>query len=125
LHAVCNFFICFLDDALFDQGLDFAIRDWARIDPDVRAKIDAADAKRIAAVTAMFEAHGYCAAEADARARILYYMQLGYHALDVREPLTTRLARIEGYLKGFTGVDPDADLLGSFAARARALRAEQ
>jgi len=122
LHAVCNFFMCFLDDTLFDQGLDFAIRDWARIDPAVRAKIDAADAKRIAAVTAMFKAHGFAAAEADARARILYYMQLGYHALNVREPLTTRLARIEGYLKGFTGVDPDADLLESFAARARALR---
>ncbi|MGR3493082.1 MAG: TetR/AcrR family transcriptional regulator [Shimia sp.] len=121
-HAVCNFFVCFLDDTLFDQGLDFAIREWARIDPQVRGKIDAADTQRLVAVTAMFEAHGYAAAEADARARILYYMQLGYHALDVREPLTARLARIEGYLKGFTGVDPNPELVASFAAKARRLR---
>jgi len=102
--AICNFFRCFIDPALFDQGLDFAVREWARRDPAVRARIDTADTRRLAAVTAMFVRHGYDPTEADIRARILYFMQLGYHALDIREPLETRLSRIAGYLHGFSGV---------------------
>lgn len=121
-HAVCNFFECFLDDALFDQGLDFAVREWARRDTSVRAMIDEADAQRLRAVTGVFSRHGFDPAEADARARILYYMQLGYHALDVREPIETRVSRVEGYLKGFTGEDADPELLESFSNRARELR---
>jgi hypothetical protein len=59
----------------------------------------------------MFARHGYGAAEADARARILYYMQLGYHALDVREPMDGAHGPDRRYLKGFTGVEPDADAM--------------
>lgn len=116
-EAVCNFFTCFVDPALFDQGLDFAVREWARRDVAVRARIDAADARRIASVTQMFARHGYSPYEADIRARILYFMQLGYHALDVREPMEARMARIEGYLLGFTGEPPDPALLERFSAR--------
>lgn len=28
--AVCNSFGCFIDPKLFDRGLDFAVREWAR-----------------------------------------------------------------------------------------------
>lgn len=118
-EAVCNFFTCFIDDSLFDQALDFAVRDWARTDDAVRTKIDAADARRLGAVTAMFARHGYAEAEADARARILYYMQLGYHALDVREDAGTRLSRIEAYLNGFTGREIDPAVAAAFIAKAR------
>jgi AcrR family transcriptional regulator len=114
-EAVCNFFRCFLDPSQFDKGLDFAVREWSRRDEALRARVDAADAARLTAVTAMFARHGYSATDADARARILYFMQLGYHALDVREPIAERIARIEPYLRGFIGSDPDpkamADLL--------------
>ncbi len=102
--AVCNFFRCFIDPARFDQGLDFAVREWSRRDGAVRQRIDLADAARIAAVTEMFARFGYAPEEADVRARILYFQQLGYHALDVVEPLDLRLSRLEGYLLGFTGV---------------------
>lgn len=122
--AVCNFFRCFVDPDLFDQGLDFAVREWARRDEGLRARVDAADAARLAAVASMFERHGYSPQEADIRARILYFMQLGYHALDQVEPLEARLARVPGYLEGFTGIAPDpADVedLAAFA-RARAVR---
>ncbi|MEM8730479.1 MAG: TetR/AcrR family transcriptional regulator [Pseudomonadota bacterium] len=112
--AVCNFFRCFVDPARFDQGLDFAVREWSRRDEALRARVDAADQLRIAAVTEMFARHGYGAADADARARILYFMQLGYHALDVREAMDTRMSRVAPYLKGFTGVDPDAAALRAF-----------
>jgi AcrR family transcriptional regulator len=122
-QAVCHFFDCFIDPDLFDQGLDFAVREWARRDVQVRAKIDAADAARLGAVTAMFERHGFNPAEADARARILYFMQLGYHALDVREPMNLRMSRIEGYLLGFTGAQADPETIAEFRARAMAVEA--
>ncbi|MEO0773325.1 MAG: TetR/AcrR family transcriptional regulator [Pseudomonadota bacterium] len=116
--AVCNFFTCFVDPRLFDCGLDFAIREWARREAPVRLRIDAADTTRIAAVTKMFARHGYDASDADTRARILYFMQLGYHALDVREDMALRLSRVEGYVRGFTGAEPDASDLSDFLSSA-------
>jgi hypothetical protein len=85
----------------------------------VRARIDQADAQRLAAVTAMFARYAYTAEEADIRARILYFMQIGYHALDLREPRDTRIARTAAYLKGFTGVDPAPAETAEFLSFAR------
>ena len=113
-EAVCNFFRCFLDPSKFDSGMDFAVREWARRDEALRKRVDTADNVRLSAVTDMFIARGFDPTEADARARILYFMQLGYHALDVREPIAERLARVGAYLKGFTGQDPDAEALATF-----------
>ena len=74
----------------------------------------------LAAVAAMFERHGYDAGEADSRARILYYMQLGYHALDVREDIDTRLSRVAGYIEGFTGRTADQADIAALEADWRA-----
>ena len=112
--ALCNFFRCFVNPAIFDTGLDFAVREWARRDQSLRARIDAADAARLDAVVAMFARHGYPPAEADARARILYFMQLGYHALKVAEPMDVRMARLGPYLQGFTGQTPDPAAIEAF-----------
>ena len=73
----------------------------------------------------MFERHGYSPYEADVRARILYYMQLGYHALDVRETMQARTVRLAGYLRGFTGQDPTQDEIAEMTAYARAQAARQ
>ena len=115
-EGVCNFFRCFLHPDLFDHGLDFAVREWSRRDGAVRQRIDAADATRLRAVSAMFERFGYPSSDADTRARILYFMQLGYHALEVREPMYARMSRIEGYVRGFTGAEPDPEALAGFRA---------
>lgn len=123
-EGCCNFFRCFLDPALFDRELDFAVRGWARIAPEVRPRIEAADAARLDAVTAMFARHGYAAAEADARARILYFMQLGYHALEVAEPMDLRMSRLAPYLLGFTGREPEPETVAAFRAFARAVGRE-
>lgn len=120
--ALCNFFRCFVDLGLFDQRLDFAVREWARRDGSVRRVIDAADDIRLAAVAAMFRRYGYGEYDADARARILYFMQLGYHALDQREPMEVRMARLDGYVRGFSGVEPAPDELAEFRAWAMAWR---
>lgn len=113
-QALCNFFRCFVDASHFDPGLDFAIREWARRNEAVRNAIDAADTARLDAIRAMFDRHGYAATEADARARILYFMQLGYHALDLREDTETRMSRVAAYIHGFTGEAADTADIAEF-----------
>ena len=115
-EAVCNFFRCFVDPSHFDQGLDFAIREWARRDDSLRRQVEAADTKRLRAVRDMFLRFDYTAIDADARGRILYYMQLGYHALEVREPMRVRMSRVGPYVEGFTGRRVDQTALDAFMA---------
>jgi AcrR family transcriptional regulator len=118
-EAVCKFFRCFLDPLLFDQGLDFAVREWARRDPAVRARIDTADQSRLDGIAAMYGRFGYSADDAIIRARILYFMQLGYHALDQNETIAERMALLPGYLRGFTGQDGSAEEIAALADFAR------
>ena len=113
-EALCNFFLCFVDPTQFDTGLDFAVREWARRDDKLRALVDTADAERIAAATHMYAQHGYASKDADARARILYFMQLGYHALKVVEPMDLRMSRVGPYIEGFTGLPADPQALQAF-----------
>jgi AcrR family transcriptional regulator len=115
-ETVCNFFRCFVVAATFDRRLDFAIREWARRDVSLRARVDHADQSRISALTTAFERHGFAPEDADARARILYFMQLGYHALEIREDKDTRMSRLAPYIRGFTGQEPDPDALAAFLA---------
>lgn len=105
-HAVCNFFRCMIDPHGFDHRLDFAVREWARRDAHVRQIIDRSDTARHTALSRMYERFGFAPAEADIRARVLYYQQIGYYALDLGETLETRMSRIEGYLTAFTGDRP-------------------
>ncbi|MEJ8560673.1 TetR/AcrR family transcriptional regulator [Yoonia sp. GPGPB17] len=114
--ALCNFFECFVNPAIFDTRLDFAVREWARRDKGLRARIDAADDERMQAVKEMYQRHGYDAVDADARGRILYFMQLGYHALKEFEPMEERMSRMTPYLRGFLGHEPDQDAINAFFA---------
>ena len=120
-EAVCNFFRCFIDPKRFDRGLDFAVREWSRRDPALRFRVDTADNRRIEAVKSAFSRHGYTDTDADARARILYFMQLGYHALEVHEEMETRMSRLGPYLRGFTGQQPDPRAMTDFLAYVSAL----
>lgn len=120
-EALCNFFRCFVDARQFDTGLDFAIREWSRREVSVRKLVDQADQTRLHAVTQMYVAQGYDPADADARARILYYMQLGYHALEVKEDMDTRMSRVAAYIEGFTGQPADTKALKDFATFAQSM----
>lgn len=84
-EAVCNLFRCLVGRNQFDYRLDFAVREWARRDASIRQVIDRADTARTQAITEMFLRHGYEPDEADIRARVLYYQQIGYYALDLAE----------------------------------------
>ena len=67
---------------------------------------------------ALFVRFGYEDEDAFVRARVLYYMQIGYYALDLREPIETRLNLTPHYLKAFTGVDPNPAEIDTFRAYA-------
>ncbi|WP_299891163.1 TetR/AcrR family transcriptional regulator [uncultured Ruegeria sp.] len=114
--AVCNVHRCVVNTELFDTALDFAIRDWARKSGKVRRIQDQSDAKRLKALHAMFARHGYSEIEAETRARVLYYMQIGYDLAQLNEPMATRLSMVPHYLYVFTGVEPQPEEVEEFSA---------
>jgi len=120
-EAVSNFFRCIIVPGGFDYRLDFAVREWARRDASVREVINRSDTARHEALARMYERFRYSPAEADIRARVLYYQQIGYYALELSEALETRIARVEGYLYCFTGVRPPKQEVDAFLEFARNL----
>jgi AcrR family transcriptional regulator len=116
IGAVLNLFECWADERLFNPQLDFAIRSWAGRSKSVRGSIDEADNARLAAIRDMYIRHGYDAEDAFIRARVLYYMQIGYYMLGVREPMGVRFSHVEAYLRSFTGEEPAAEDVKYFHA---------
>jgi AcrR family transcriptional regulator len=117
-EAVCNVFRCWVNPAIFSPRLDFAVREWARRSAQVRKVLDRSDRVRTEALKALFVRFGYEDEDAFVRARVLYYMQIGYYALDLKEPIETRLNLTPHYLKAFTGVLPTEGELDPFRAYA-------
>lgn len=117
--AVLNVWHCVVDPALFDTALDFAIRDWARRSGKVRRALDASDAERLKALAEMFMRHDYPAEQSAARARALYYMQIGYDLADVGEDTASRIASVPHYLLIFTGQTARPGEIEDFTAFAR------
>ena len=113
-EAVCNVFRCWVNPAIFSPRLDFAVREWARRSAKVRKALDRADSERTAAIKALFARFGYPDEDALVRARVLYFMQIGYYALDLKEPLEARLNLTPHYLETFTGRAPSEADLASF-----------
>ncbi|MEP2716057.1 TetR/AcrR family transcriptional regulator [Pseudophaeobacter sp.] len=114
--AVLNVFHCIANPALFNTALDFAVRDWARRSGKVRSLLDRSDARRVEAFTQMFLRYGFGALEAMTRAKVLYYMQLGYDMAEPNESHAHRLEMTPQYLKVFTGCEPSATELEEFTA---------
>ena len=119
-EAVCNVFRCWVNPAIFSPRLDFAVREWARRSASVRRSLDRSDRVRTEALKALFVRFGYDDEDALVRARVLYYMQIGYYALDLKEPIEARLNLTPHYLKAFTGLAPteaEVAALRAYAAR--------
>ncbi|WP_300037428.1 TetR/AcrR family transcriptional regulator [uncultured Roseobacter sp.] len=104
--AIVNVFASWIGKGRFDTRLDFAVRDWARRSGSVRALLDQSDNRRLEALTKMFTGFGYPGEEAEVRARILYFTQIGYDALDHKEDWETRIGRARQYLLCLSGAEP-------------------
>ncbi|RYG90349.1 TetR/AcrR family transcriptional regulator [Loktanella sp. IMCC34160] len=116
-EAALNLVAVFMEGGPFEAGLDLAVRGWAHQSEDVAARVNAADAERLAAIRAMFERFGFAMAEADVRARTVYLVQIGYISMQVIEDMATRMARIPGYIQTFTGQPPTEAELRRFHAQ--------
>ncbi|WP_296762605.1 TetR/AcrR family transcriptional regulator [Sediminimonas sp.] len=116
-EALFNLFDCWLRDDLFDARLDFAIRNWALADPELRAVLEASDQDRIDAIEAMFARFGYSPDDARVRAYTVYFTQIGYISMMVEEPPEPRIRRMPLYVETFTGTCPTEAEIARFAAR--------
>lgn len=121
-EAMFNLFDCWLDADLFDTRLDLAIRNWARNDTALKARLDAADARRIEAVRAMFLRFGYDETEAEVRTMTVIYTQIGYISMQVSEDITKRLARMPAYVSVYTGQAASQADIERFVSRHRSRR---
>jgi AcrR family transcriptional regulator len=92
-----------VDEKDYDPTWDGAVRDWARTSEAVRKAVQRVDEKRIAVVERIFNDLGYQGKEANVRARVMYYHQVGYYAMGVRESRQARRALIPYYRKALTG----------------------
>lgn len=116
-EAILNVFDCWIDPALFDSALEFAMRTWALTDPALAATLAAEDAVRIAALASLFRRFGYDQDEADIRAHTVYLTQVGYIAMRATESVERRIARIPAYALTFTGRAPTEAEVAAFRAR--------
>ncbi len=116
-EALFNLFDCWLDPALFDARLDFAVRNWALGDAALRSVVEATDITRLASIQSMFTRFGYSPREAEVRAFTVYYTQIGYIAMMVKEPLDLRIRRMPAYVLTFSGRPAGPTDIARFAAR--------
>jgi AcrR family transcriptional regulator len=87
-------------------AFDTAVRFWARKSPAVADACHRVDAAWIGLLEELFRQSGYDAAEGLVRARIVYFHQIGYYALAVREDMADRLRLVPLYYKALTGSEP-------------------
>lgn len=118
-QAVLNVFECWLDESLFNPRLDFAVRAWSRQSAEVQRIVNEEDDARVEAIHVMFGRHGYEDTDAFVRARVLYFVQIGYYSLDIAEPVSSRLSLVPAYLRAHTGKDPLEGETEAFAGLVR------
>jgi len=94
-----------IEERQFDPRLEAAIRQWARIDPAVHGRVRSVDLGRIEAIAGMFLEDGYEAKDAEARARITYFHQIGYYTLELGESAEERRAMLPHYNRVLFGKD--------------------
>jgi AcrR family transcriptional regulator len=92
-----------IEETDYDPKWDAAVRDWARTSAAVLKVVRGVDAKRVAVLEQVFLDLGYKGKEAQVRARITYYHQVGYYALGVRESRKERLDLMPYYARVLTG----------------------
>lgn len=94
-----------VDENEYQPKWDAAIRGWGRASEAVREVIHEVDQKRIAVLQQIFMDIGYGGEDANVRARVMYYHQVGYYAMGVKESRRVRRAFIPYYRRALTGRD--------------------
>lgn len=116
-QGILNIFDCWANPDLFDARLDFAVREWARRSDTVTTEVTRADTLRLKAIADLFARFGASQKQAIVRSRTLYFMQLGYYALSIRETPEERMELLSDYVFAFCGEVPDPIDTEAFAKR--------
>ncbi|WP_020395680.1 TetR/AcrR family transcriptional regulator [Thiolinea disciformis] len=98
---------CWTNENLFDPSLDAAMRNWGHHDAQMRRLVQEEDQKRLKAFQRLFQDHHFQATEAMIRARVFYFTQVGYYAVELGEPLKQRVQLYPDYFWVFTGESLD------------------
>lgn len=93
----------------YSPALDSAMRDWARTSTQTRQAVETVDNRRIKVLTQAFINLHYPETEAFIRARVLYFHQVGYYAMNVHETRKKRLEYLPVYFKQLIGFDLPID----------------
>jgi AcrR family transcriptional regulator len=112
-HQYLAFFGVWVLERNFDPAYDNAVRMWSRTSPSVAVIVAKVEAERIEILHGIFRRFGYAEAEAAMRARVTYYHQVGYYALNIREATADRIALAPDYAKILTGLDWMDELRGT------------
>lgn len=91
-------------------AFDMAIRLWARRVAAVAKAVHRVDETWIKLLTDLFEKSGFALEESLIRARVTYFHQIGYNALNVKEDLSERLKLVPLYYQVLTGKRPGEQL---------------
>lgn len=116
-EAILHLFDCWINTDLFDSDMDFAIRNWAHNSPDLKQILDQTDEERLNAIRDIFLRFGVEPQLADVRAHVIYYTQIGYISMMVKEPMAPRIEKMSAYVETFAGQPPTASELARFKDR--------
>ena len=96
-------FQTWLGESEYDPQYDSAVRAWAHGDAQVREIVQRVDDRRIGLLQGIFTAYGYDQERAFIRARIAYFQQVGYQAMEVHESAAERQRIYHLYREALTG----------------------
>ena len=114
--GILALFSVWVDDKRFDPRLDQAIRDWARRDGATLNLVKTEDDARVAEIAGLFERHEYTQPDAFIRARVIYFTQISYYALNIEadEAHSDRVGYLEAYFRSFTGREIDTEIARAY-----------
>lgn len=87
----------------YDFQFDLAVREWARSDQRAAWAVERSDRERLLTLQHFFEVLGYDGEEAQIRARVFYYHQIGYYTIGVRNSIADRRRTARTYLEILCG----------------------
>jgi AcrR family transcriptional regulator len=87
----------------FDPQFDMAVREWARISVPVSEVVQEVDDLRVGALRKVFLGLGCDRKEADIRAKVFYYHQIGYYTVGVHESVRARESNLPVYMSVLCG----------------------
>lgn len=87
----------------FDPQFDMAVREWARISVPVAEVVHEVDEERITALRRILKGLGCNDKEAEIRAKVFYYHQIGYYTVGAQDSVRVREGNLAVYLAVLCG----------------------